>query len=102
VLYKYLADMTNTKIPFAQNKSFVDKYGLANRDQTLTEIFDYIRSTNLVDTEAGSHGPITIADQNRSDGLGKTGTSFDTYPLGYTRFFGKTQKDPIQTLVPGK
>jgi uncharacterized protein (TIGR02600 family) len=84
-IYKYLQDVTSAKIPFL-GRSFVDKYGDANVDQTLTEIFDYIRSTNLVDTEAGSHG--TFA-QSRSDGLGRTGSSFDTYPIAFTRFFWK-------------
>lgn len=97
-IYEYLAEVTKTKIPFAK-KSFVDKYGNANRDQTLTEIFDYIRCTNLVDTEAGSH---LDYKQNRSDGLGRTGSSFDTYPLGYTRFFWKDTENSDTNFGSGQ
>lgn len=85
-LYKYLQNVTKVRIPFLNpSKSFVDKYGEDNRDQTLTSIFDYVRSTNLVDTEQGSHGPYT---PTRTDGLAGT-PSDGRYPLGFTRFFWK-------------
>jgi uncharacterized protein (TIGR02600 family) len=50
-IYKYLQSVTSRKIPWV-NRSFVDKYELKNRDQLLTQIFDYIRCTNLVDTSS--------------------------------------------------
>jgi uncharacterized protein (TIGR02600 family) len=49
-LYSYLENMTNQAIPGFANTSggFLTKYG-NDRDQILTEIFDYIRCTNLTD-----------------------------------------------------
>ncbi|MFK5921178.1 MAG: Verru_Chthon cassette protein A [Verrucomicrobiota bacterium] len=47
-LYAYLDDLMETNIPgFGGN--FKSKYGNNNQNQLLTEIFDYIRSTNLFD-----------------------------------------------------
>src|SRR5690606_31000268 len=40
---------TNQKIPGFGGSTFATKYGAASRDQLITEIFDYIRSTNLFD-----------------------------------------------------
>ncbi|HSH94873.1 MAG TPA: hypothetical protein VK968_12055, partial [Roseimicrobium sp.] len=49
-LYEYLQRLTNKAIPgFSGNGKFATKYGTADRDQILTEIVDYIRSTNLFD-----------------------------------------------------
>ncbi len=48
-LYSYLQRLTGTPFPGFGNRSFLDKYA-ADRDQILTEIFDYIRCTNLNDT----------------------------------------------------
>lgn len=47
-LYQYLQLLTARQFPGFGGASFVDKYG-ADRDQILTEIFDYIRCTNLID-----------------------------------------------------
>lgn len=46
-LYAYLQKATAEPVP-GYGGSFLSKYG-ADRDQILTEIFDYIRSTNLFD-----------------------------------------------------
>jgi hypothetical protein len=46
-LYRYLQALTNKTIP-GNAKSLAAKYG-DDRDQILTQIFDYIRSTNLYD-----------------------------------------------------
>ncbi|HSI85628.1 MAG TPA: Verru_Chthon cassette protein A [Candidatus Methylacidiphilales bacterium] len=46
-IYKYLQDLTALPVP-GFGGTFLAKYG-ADRDQILTEIFDYIRSTNLAD-----------------------------------------------------
>ena len=47
-VYAYLDTLMETDIPgFGGN--FKDKYGNENQNQLLTEIFDYIRSTNLFD-----------------------------------------------------
>src|SRR4029078_1290709 len=54
-IYKYLQEMTKRNVPFL-GQSFLGKYNAANRDQILTEIFDYIRCTNLVDTGVPKQG----------------------------------------------
>ncbi|HRJ71162.1 MAG TPA: Verru_Chthon cassette protein A, partial [Terrimicrobiaceae bacterium] len=59
-LYAYLQRLTGTPFPGFGNRSFLDKYN-ADRDQILTEIFDYIRSTNLNDTYNPTGGPGSIA-----------------------------------------
>ena len=52
-LYSYLRNMTNRLIPGFGDRTFATKYGVvgsgSERDQILTEIFDYIRTTNLDD-----------------------------------------------------
>jgi len=56
-LYSYLQTLTGQSIPgFGGN--FSSKYG-ADRNQILTEIFDYIRCTNLVDITASTGGAYT-------------------------------------------
>ena len=47
-LYKYLLGMMNRSIP-GYGMSFAQKYGADNAQQTLTMLFDYIRTTNLHD-----------------------------------------------------
>lgn len=51
-MYGYLQALTNVEVPGFGGK-FTTKYG-ADRDQILTEIFDYIRTVNLVDTGTAS------------------------------------------------
>ncbi len=59
-LFGYLQSMTSTPVPgFGQ--SFAAKYGKADRDQILAEIFDYVRCTNLADV-TGSN-PYTQSSQ---------------------------------------
>lgn len=88
-LYSYLQDMTATDIPFV-GSSFSKKLGLDNRDQLLTEIFDYIRSTNLVDTEAGSHGNVAPM---RTAGNAAPSQSDNTYQLAFTPFLWKSTEN---------
>ncbi|MDF1755922.1 MAG: Verru_Chthon cassette protein A [Verrucomicrobiales bacterium] len=47
-LYEYLVNYTDQKIPGVGNK-FSDKYSSFDRKQLITQIFDFIRSTNLHD-----------------------------------------------------
>lgn len=47
-LYCYLQQLTDAAVP-GFGTSFAQKYGARERDQILTEIFDYIRCTNLMD-----------------------------------------------------
>ena len=49
LLYAYLQYLTGLSSPGFPNGTFAAKYG-ADRDQILTEIFDYIRCVNLYDT----------------------------------------------------
>lgn len=51
-LFGYLQYLTNQKIPGFGVK-LADKFG-ADRDQILTEVWDYIRSTNLYDSRLGT------------------------------------------------
>lgn len=48
-LYDYLREQTSQLIPGFGKATFVQKYG-KDRDQILTEIFDYIRTANLRDS----------------------------------------------------
>src|SRR5206468_25728 len=57
-LYAYLQALTSKGVPGFSNTGFDTKY-LTDRDQILTEIFDYIRCVNLEDTQTGS--PFTPA-----------------------------------------
>ena len=51
-MYEYLRSLTGKEVPGFGGK-FVTKYG-TDREQILTEIFDYIRTVNLVDTGTAS------------------------------------------------
>ncbi len=62
-LYSYLQSLTGDPIPgFGGN--FSSKYG-SDRDQILTEVFDYIRSTNLYDD-------LLVVGNQFTDGRGST------------------------------
>jgi uncharacterized protein (TIGR02600 family) len=52
-IYRYLQDLTSKPFPGFGPGTFSSKLG-ADRDQVLTEIFDYIRITNLVDNSEGN------------------------------------------------
>jgi len=57
-LYGYLQDLTDASFPGFGGNAFATKFG-DDRDQLLTETFDYIRSTNLDDSglaEANRYG----------------------------------------------
>lgn len=77
-LYKYLQNMLETPIP-GVGKSFEDKYSDRERNQLLTLIFDYIRTTNLHDdslfqedwqsafTKQNEINPLTYTNGRRVD-----------------------------------
>lgn len=51
-IFKYLQGLTNKAFPGASSAAFSAKYGGTHgRDQILTEIFDYIRTTNIQDKQ---------------------------------------------------
>jgi uncharacterized protein (TIGR02600 family) len=59
-LYSYLQNITSAIIPGFKG-SLLTKYGAAERDQILTEIFDYIRCCNLNDPKLPTSGMYTDA-----------------------------------------
>ena len=58
-LYQYLQSLTSMAPPRSGSQTFLSKYG-ADRDQILTEIFDYIRCVNLVDSSSGNANFVTF------------------------------------------
>jgi uncharacterized protein (TIGR02600 family) len=58
-LYSYLQNVTSKIIPGFAGGALVDKYGAPERDQILTEIFDYIRCCNLNDPKLPAAGTYT-------------------------------------------
>lgn len=73
-LYQYLQHLTANPIP-GFGGSFSNKYA-TDRDQILTEIYDYIRSTNLFDDtlEANPNTYPTTGNQFTNGRTSKTGT----------------------------
>ena len=73
-LYNYLKKLTSANIPgFGGN--FLGKWS-GDRDQVLTEIFDYIRSVNLKDRQAGAtqyagNGQVAPIQINDTKGFGR-------------------------------
>ncbi len=57
-LYTYLQNLTGRNVPGFNGSAtgFVAKYGAPERDQILTEIYDYIRSTDLRDDQLIAEG----------------------------------------------
>ena len=84
-LYSYLQTLTGQAFPGFGGSNFASKYG-ADRDQILTEIFDYIRCTNLADT---------------SDGTAKSYTPTDTTDESSTGYTGLTKQGQVVPIVPG-
>ncbi len=84
-VYKYMQLMTKKPLPFL-GSSFTDKYSAANRDQILTEIFDYIRCTNLIDTGVPKKGAAPLARGTPDYDLITT-PGEKQYPYAYTRYY---------------
>ncbi len=71
------------------NSTFNSKYPGGDRDQILTEIFDYIRSTNIVDTQSGAL-PYTFTYAGEHDYSGQVVPAEVTTSAGKTyRGFGR-------------
>ena len=84
-LYSYLKTLTSTPIP-GYGGTFEQKW-VADRDQILTEIFDYIRCINIHDTQVASDGqthPYTVKDANTA-GAGQVAPII----IGTTKGFGR-------------
>jgi uncharacterized protein (TIGR02600 family) len=88
-LYAYLRSLTDKPIPGfgGPAKGFGDKYGTLNRDQILTEIFDYIRITNLQDKSLPSNSRFT--PRTTTPGSGQVVPIKITTAAGDTKGFGR-------------
>ncbi|MEI8341612.1 MAG: Verru_Chthon cassette protein A, partial [Verrucomicrobiota bacterium] len=82
-LYQYLQNMTNVAIPgFGGN--FNSKFGGHDRDQILTEIFDYIRSgPNLMG--AGFAVTQSVANSSNIQALSSSNSYSFTFPNSFTK-----------------
>jgi len=98
-LYQYLQTLTGRPIPGFGGNSFLQKYPApvpgaspdgnvaSDRDQILTEIFDYIRCTNLADNSAGAT-PYTPLDSNHYPDVDWSGQVVPIQ-IANTRGFGR-------------
>ncbi len=89
-LLNYLQKLSGEEIPGFGGK-FSTKYG-TDRDQILTEIFDYVRSTNLIDTNNGSatfqpYTPKGVSETTGTPGGGQVVPIYDG--ASDTRGFGR-------------
>lgn len=88
MLMEYLRTLTAQNIPGFGGK-FSDKYG-DDRHQILTEIFDYIRSTNLCDVQLASDKRYTVTtNANVNIGVGQVVPIEDSNGGVSTRGFGR-------------
>ena len=96
-LYKYLQKLTGIKIP-GFGGDFLTKYpagslpgGASDRDQILTYIFDYIRSTNLQDRSSGATSFTPVFDaSNPIAGAGEVIPIRIGQTQGFGRFYSIT------------
>ncbi len=90
-LYSYLQNLTSRKVP-GFGGSFSQKYSYPNeRDQILTEMFDYIRSTNLWDHSVKDTDPSnpTVRFTPRSDNPATGGGQVVPLRIGSTQGLGR-------------
>jgi uncharacterized protein (TIGR02600 family) len=66
-LLEYLRTFLNQKIPGFGIGTFAAKYSNHDSDQILTEMFDYIRCTNLLDSETGATPYAPSLDNSAAD-----------------------------------
>jgi len=83
-IYEYLQKLTSQQVPGFGGSTFAAKYP-TDRDQILTEIFDYIRSANLVDSSSGLANfqtYTTNAFVKGTDWRGQSGAVYPTPGMG--------------------
>jgi len=88
-LYLYLINFTSRAVPGFRAQlleTFLTKYP-SDRDQILTEIFDYIRSTNLQDDNLPAAGRFTRPADSTTGGLGWVVPSQRYTTMGFGRAF---------------
>lgn len=90
-LYDYLRKLMDKPIPGfgGPTNGFGTKYGTLNRDQILTEIFDYIRITNLQDKSLVAAGGKPFTPSTGTTGSGQVVPIKITTPAGDTKGFGR-------------
>lgn len=99
-LYEYLDNMMELPIP-GFGGSFLGKYGNRNQNQLLTEIFDYIRSTNLFDdTSYGENWENAFVPVNGDDHLTYTNYRLDD-DVSRGTHMGHGQVTPIEISYQG-
>jgi uncharacterized protein (TIGR02600 family) len=100
-LMGYLKGLTDRALPGGgTTRTFKDKYG-ADRDQILTEIFDYIRCTNLVDRSAVDQGVNSSYTNSVEGPLGTVPPDGDSYTgLFPPSFDSTTPMGPRGQVVP--
>lgn len=89
-LYAYLQNLTSQQIPGFGGNKFTDtaKYGVDDRNQILTEIVDYIRSTNLYDDTVPTGAQYTSARTGDTSALPGHG-QVTPLRIGSTQGFGR-------------
>ena len=98
-LYSYLQALTSSNVP-GFGGSFSNKWS-SDRDQVLTEMFDYVRCANLQDTQKGatqfaSNGQVTPIVVGKTQGFGRIHTISQ---LGY--HFICTEDGPNGSMIDG-
>jgi uncharacterized protein (TIGR02600 family) len=83
-LYTYLQNLTSKDIPGFGSKSFAAKLD-DDRDQVLTEIFDYIRCTNLFNNSTTGSSPFTGRPWIRSINPFWSTTQYNNYVINPTQ-----------------
>ncbi len=93
-LYNYLRDLTSEPVPGFGGNTFASKVTTLERDQILTEIYDYIRSTNLVD------GLLNSSEEERPPGEPYTPPKMDNKTGKALLTPGSAQVVPIKITTP--
>ena len=96
-LYSYLEKLTGKSFPGFGSGTFLGKYS-DDRDQILTEIVDYVRCTNLVDT---SGDVPAFGDSGWSPQISKSYTQPDDFNEGEAEPNGVSNRGQVVPLVPG-
>lgn len=107
-LYRYLQRLTERPFPGLSNAAFSAKFGGARgRDQILTEIFDYIRSTNLQDMQLDSakrfSNKAVVVPTQWNAGNGDTtgfGRTFSIRQLGFLFICTASGADSASNVPP--
>ncbi|PTY03627.1 hypothetical protein DB346_07085 [Verrucomicrobia bacterium LW23] len=81
MLLEYLRTLTSMPIPGFGTGTFAAKYPNGDRNQILTEMFDYIRATNLQDSTAGATQYVVANDLTATSSLTYKGGLGQVVPI---------------------